>query len=214
MKLGIFFFQLTELAHGFGDVAILGQQHPIGQNRLKHRCLHHFFCTKALSGEGALQTGNCTDAAGFHLIGQFIFRAGIDSQLICFFSPIAPTVLSGKQRFYPQRSTGDLQVGQTGSLRVPGNFINPGPKIGRILRLLCQFRQILQQFLHAFQLQGGTKSARKRFSSGNYFCDRLIFQCSLFQILLQQPLIAQGKSLLTRIVGGIHIYTLIRKTFL
>ena len=134
VQLRVFLLQLTQFTHGFGQITILRQQHPIGQHRFQQRCLRLRFAPQTLPREGALKTGNSTHRAGFYHLGLFVFGARIQPQLIGHFRPFTPVVRAGKQALYPQLPTGDLQIGQTGALRIPGDLVDPRAKLRRIRR--------------------------------------------------------------------------------
>ena len=75
-----------------------------------------------------------------YLICRLEFLSGINAQLA--------DLLAVYQIPHPQDAAGDLHVGQTVSLAVPGDFEHAGAKFAGPGRRGCPFLQPLQKLLH------------------------------------------------------------------
>ena len=103
-----------------------------------------------------------------------------------------------------QRPAGDLQMGQPGSLSVPGHFEHPGAELRRIFGHRAIFRQSLQQRVHTLQLQRRAEKAGEYLPPPDHLHQIIPLQTSGLQVPLQHAFIAYGSVLLQRRRPKIH----------
>ena len=138
MKLRYLLLQLSQLFIHHMDVALRGQNNPIGQHRFQQRKGAALLRSQPLTAAGFLQARHRAYRPRRSLLGQFISRSGIDSDLICLFLPdfllsLAVDPASFQNLLDFQASPRHLHPGKPGSLAVPGNLINSGSKFIAVL---------------------------------------------------------------------------------
>ena len=102
------------------DVAALRQLDLVREHRYQKRRIGAALASQSLPAEGPGKSGDGADASCRHLIDCLESCSGINPQLVCFLFP----VFRGKELSYLQAASGDLHMGQSGSLFVPGNLVD------------------------------------------------------------------------------------------
>ena len=107
---------------------------------------------------------------------------------------------------HPKAASGDLQPGQAGASRIPGDLVHPGGEILGILLFGGVGIQNIQQPIHSLKLQRRAEAAGEEPPSGNERAQIAGGHGAGFQIAFQKCLVAQGGSLrdLPRICAKIH----------
>ena len=128
MELRFLFFQTVQLAQRGMDVGPLRQQHLIAQHRFQHRHIAVPLRAKAFARAGFGQAGDRAHLPRGDGLGQRIFCAGIQPQLIGLFRPRLAVGLAGELGFHLQFSTCHPQPCQAGALLVLRNLEHLGPE--------------------------------------------------------------------------------------
>ena len=193
LQLGVLLFQLPQLGKGLNGIRMGRQPHPVGHNAFQHRGQPCRFRPQGLANIGLAQPGHRRQGSGCNPVRGAEFVAGIQPQLHQLFFQLFPFLVFITQHIPDiQAPAGDLQPGEPGSQRIPGDFIDPGAE-GFGVRL---FRAIgiqqRQQSVHPLQLQGRAEADGKQLSPGHQFPQITGGHPALCQIGFQQGLIAEG----------------------
>ncbi len=137
----LLFLQLAQLRQHPVDITARGQQHLIGEHRLEQRRLLPTLRLRSqcLSSIGTRRPRHRADDPRTGLVHRFIFRAGIDADLIDLFPRFRRTgPLSGaakrKDIFHPQDPARDLHMRQPAALPVARYLENTRAKSGSARR--------------------------------------------------------------------------------
>ena len=124
LQLGIFLLQQPQLLQQ--DHRIAAAFYTVSHDRLQRGFGGRGGTAQALSGPGLAQTRYGAQCAGAYFVCGGEFLAGIDADGLDLFFLFS----EGNALAHPELPAGDLQPGQAAALRIPGNFIHPGTKIG------------------------------------------------------------------------------------
>ena len=118
MELGLFLLQPVQLAQRGVHIRSLRQQHLIAEHRFQHRHIAVPLCPKPGAGLCMGQAGHGAHLSRADGLGQGIFCAGVQPQLVRLFCPRLTVRFAGKQSLYLQLPAGDPQPCQAGALLI------------------------------------------------------------------------------------------------
>ena len=118
MELRFFLLQPVQLTQRGVHICALRQQHLIAEHRFQHRHIAVPLCPKPGTGLCMGQAGHGAHLSRADGLGQGIFCAGIQPQLVRLFCPRLAVRFAGKKRLYLQLPAGDPQPCQACPLLV------------------------------------------------------------------------------------------------
>ena len=156
-QLRIFLFQLPQIFHGGMGIRAVGELQAAGQDRLQNRRRPVLFPSQTHARYGMAQSGHRAYGTCRSLLHRAELGTGVYPQLVRLLLPnlrLGQALSAAADQILDmQRPAGDLQMGQPGSLSVPGHLEYPGAKFRWICGHRTVFRQSLQQRIHTLQLQ-------------------------------------------------------------
>ena len=185
MKLRLFLLQLFQFFQHLMNITSLRKYDLIIENRLQNRKNRLLLCAKPLTRMSFCKSGHCTDISCRNLLDQFIFRTGINTDLIDLFLI--------QNRFDLQISSCDLQIGKPHSLRISGDLKYSCPKFPGISPLHSIAFQSLKKFLNSLHFKSRTKPAGEYLPLHDQTADFSVSNLSCFQIGFQKLFLTHGK---------------------
>ena len=206
MELRFFLLQPVQLAQRGVHICALRQQHLIAEHRFQHRHIAVPLCPKSCAGLCMGQTGHSAYLSRADGLGQGIFCAGIQPQLVRLFCPRLAVRFAGEQSLYLQLPAGDPQPCQAGALLVLRYLEHPCTKGVQRRGGAGVAVKPLQKCIHPIQPQRRPEPARKNVPPCNCGDNVCIGQGSRVQHFFHQLLIAQRQCFVAsgRLCAKIH----------
>ena len=201
----VLLFQLPELAERRLRVAALGQQHPIAQHRLQRGGLGIGLKAQALAGAALGQARDGADRACRRGVQQFVFRAGVEPELIGLGAPgtvgVGP---GGELGLDAQHSAGYFEPAEALPVLRAGYFEYPRPKVFPLRQGRGEPGQGVEQLVHAIELQRRAEEAGEELTSCHGPRELFVRRLPALSYRLKQLLAAQGKLLCRGRVGDVY----------
>ena len=187
-------------------IRTLRQQHLIAEHRLQHRHIAVPLCPKPGAGLCMGQAGHSAHLSRADGLGQGIFCAGIQPQLVRLFCPRLAVRFAGEQSLYLQLPAGDPQPCQAGALLVLRYLEHPCTKGVQRRGGAGVAVKPVQKCIHPIQPQRRPEPARKNVPPGNCGDNVCIGQGACIQHFFHQLLIAQRQCFVAggRLCAKIH----------
>ena len=215
MELRILRFERLQMLHRLLRLNLIRQQHAVAHDRCQHRLARIRTAAESAACIRRRKPRHRADCARLGFIPRHIFRTGIKPDARDFFG-IFVMIRTGIADLIAvmQRTAAQLEIGQTVSLCIRGDFEHLRAEFCRSGRLLRISRQDLKQRFHALEVTRRTEADRKDLPCRDRITQHLLRQCIRLKIDVHQILGAGGGMLADRIIVRIKLHAALRQSAL